>query len=317
VCYTSKRPGPPEARWATHGALLLVQLAFASQTVEAKVAMMPRAAGGEGIDPAALAMVRMLSGALVFQLVAHRRSAPRVPLGREVHARLFGLSLLGIALNQALFLFGLRWSTPFSVALLGAAIPIFTAALAVLLRKEPFAWATAAGLSLAAAGVVFLAGGPTPGALSGSLDIGVLLVTLNSLSYAAYVVLSRELVLRIGALRMMAWLFTYGALVFAPYGLVPLSAEVTRITPRGLAYLGYIVAVPTLLAYFLNAWALGRSRATIVTVYIVLQPLIAAVLARLQLGHAISPRAGVAGILIALGLALVMRRSSLRAAQSS
>lgn len=290
--------------WQTHAALLLVQIAFASQSVEAKVAMMPRSEGGEEIFPAALAMVRMIGGAVFFQIVVRACGLQSFPIPKKDHARLFGLAVLGIALNQALFLFGLRWSTPFSVSLLGATIPVFTAALAVIFRKEELRWRTVAGLLLASAGVVSLTGA------SGRFDLGVVLVTLNSISYAAYVVLSRDIVLRYGALRVVSWIFTYGAIMFAPFGLVATVRAVPDLTPRGIGYLAYIVAVPTIVAYALNAWALGRSRATVVTIYIVLQPLIAAVLAHVQLGHEITSRALYAGMAIVAGLFTVTRRAA-------
>src|SRR6185295_19687943 len=63
-----RKSSPPLGDWATHAALLLVQFAFASQAVEAKVAMMPHAQGGFAIAPEALAMARMLGGALFFQV---------------------------------------------------------------------------------------------------------------------------------------------------------------------------------------------------------------------------------------------------------
>jgi len=299
---TTKRAGVESTTWQTHAALLLVQIAFASQSVEAKVAMMPRSEGGEEIFPAALAMVRMIGGAVFFQSLVRACGLQTFPIPRSDHFRLFGLAFLGIALNQAFFLFGLRWSTPFSVSLLGATIPVFTAALAVLFRKEVLAWRTVVGLLLASAGVVSLTGA------SGRFDFGVLLVTLNSISYAAYVVLSRDIVIRMGALRVVAWVFTYGALMFAPIGLVSTVHALPELTPRGIGFLAYIVAVPTIVAYSLNAWALGRSKATVVTIYIVLQPLIAAVLARVQLGHEITTRALWAGMAIVAGLFIVTAR---------
>ena len=70
----------------------------------------------------------------------------------------------------------------------------------------------------------------------------------------------------------------------------------------------YILAMPTIVAYLLNAWALGRSSATIVTIYIYLQPLIAALLAWAQLGLGISKRAWLAAVLILVGLGVVASR---------
>lgn len=305
------KSSPQGGGWATHAALLLVQFAFASQAVEAKIAMLPRREGGEEIFPEALAMARMLGGALFFQALAHlwsRTGRPRnaqiVPLARTEHAKLFGLSVLGISLNQALFLFGLRWTTPFAVSLLGATIPVFAASLSVLFRKEAFAWRTVLGLLLALVGVLSLSG-------LGHVDHGAILVAMNSLSYAAYVVLSRETVLKIGALRLMAWVFTYGALAFAPLGLAACVASMPQWSTRAWVLVAYIVVVPTMLAYYLNAWALTRTSATVVTIYIYLQPLLAGLLAHVQLGHTISSRAGIAAAFILLGLGVVTSRTVL------
>jgi len=292
---------PLRGAWATHAALVLVQFAFASQAVEAKLAMMPRALGGEEIFPEALAMIRMLGGALFFQAILRLRKTTATPIARADHARLAGLSVIGIALNQTLFLMGLRWTTPFSASILGATIPIFAAALAVLFGKEKLSWRTVAGLSLALLGALSLVG-------NGSLDRGAILVALNSLSYAAYVVLSRDVVLRVGALRAIAWIFTYAALLFLPFGLRALLAQLPALTPRGWMFALYILALPTITAYLLNAWALARSSATLVTVYIYLQPVIAALLAWAQLGHGISRRAGLAAVLILVGLGVVASR---------
>jgi drug/metabolite transporter (DMT)-like permease len=288
-----------------------VQFAFASQAVEAKVAMSSRALGGEEIFPEALAMIRMIGGALFFQVALRGRAPQEVAITRSDHARLFGLSILGISANQALFLFGLRWTTPFSVSLLGATIPVFAAALAVLFGKEALSWRTALGVVLAFAGVLSLTGGEASGSsagMGGSVDRGAILVALNSLSYATYVVLSREVVIRVGALRAITWIFTYGALAFAPIGLRSMIVQLPDLTPRGWGYIAYIVAVPTIVAYYMNAWALARSSATLVTIYIYLQPLIAGLLAWVQLGHTISPRVGIAAVLILVGLGVVASR---------
>jgi drug/metabolite transporter (DMT)-like permease len=305
---------PKERVWPTHIALLIVQFAFASQAVEAKLAMLPRAEGGEGIFPEALAMVRMIGGALFFQAAAfslRKRSILLEPARRiesetgvdtaKIHVKLVGLAALGVALNQGLFLAGLRVSTPFAVSLLGATIPVFTASLAVVFRKEPASWRTGVGLVLALSGVLWLTG---VGSSVTQLDRGALLVAINCFSYSLYVVFSRNLVIAIGSLRLMAWVFTYAAIMFAPLGLRPFLHELPQLTTRGWLLITFIVAVPTIVAYGLNAWALARSTATIVTIYIYMQPLIAAVLAKLQLGYSISSRAGLAAVLILGGVAI-------------
>jgi drug/metabolite transporter (DMT)-like permease len=292
--------------WATHVALAVVQVAFASQAVEAKIAMAPVSEGGEGIPAEAIAMVRMVGAALFFQALLAGFpgfSRPRERLSMRVHATLVGLSILGVALNQALFLAGLRISGPVVVSLLGATIPVFASALAVLFRKEIASWRMGLGLVLAVSGILWLSGVGSVRALD-ALDRGAILVALNCLSYAAYVVFSRSTVVALGPLRTMAWVFLYGALLFAPLGVAPLAHALPSLTPRGMGFLVYIVLVPTIVAYGLNAWALGRSKASTVTMYIYVQPLLAACLAWVQLGTTVTSRAWLAAALILGGVAV-------------
>jgi drug/metabolite transporter (DMT)-like permease len=284
-------------RAAPHAALLVVQLAFGSQAVEAKVLMGAVAAGGCGVSPASVAMLRMLFAAVVFQAIYRLEGPSRQRVARDDHLKILGLSVLGVSLNQGLFLAGLRLTTPFVTSLLGAAIPVATAAIAVLLRVDRMTLRKGAGLTFAVLGVLTLTG-------LGHVDKGAILVALNSISYAGYIVLSRPVLMRLRAVTLMAWLFTYGALLFAPVGLLPLAHTLPELTPRAWMYTAYILLVPTLLAYLLNAWALSRVTPTVVTAYIYLQPLVAAVIAWIQLGQAPEKRALLAAPLILLGVAL-------------
>jgi drug/metabolite transporter (DMT)-like permease len=291
---------PVRREWRVHLALLVVQLAFASQAVEGKIAMGARVAGGEAISPFALAMVRMLGAAAFFQLFtrATRQLRPTTAPDQRVLA---GLSVLGIALNQALFLFGLRLTTPMTSALLGVTIPVLAAVLAVGAGQESVSTRLIAGLGSSIAGVAWLTG-------VGHVDIGGLVVLANCASYAAYIVYSRETIRRLGALTVVTWIFTWGAFLFAPLGLPHVVAELPGWTPRGWGFIAYIVVVPTIVAYLCNAWALGRSTATLVTIYIYVQPLLTALLAWLQLGQAVTSRMLVAAILIVIGVTVVATR---------
>jgi drug/metabolite transporter (DMT)-like permease len=283
--------------WRVHAALFVVQVAFASQTVEGKILMGTSANGGEGVSPFDVAMVRMLGAAVVFQVVVRATRLLRRTTLRD-HLVLGGLSILGIALNQTLFLVGLRLTSPTTAALLGVTIPVFAAAIAVAVGHERPSARLALGLGLSVAGAVWLVG-------VGTIDLGGLVVLANSLSYAAYIVFSRTTVRRLGALTVITWLFTWGAALFAPLALRSVVADAPTWTPRGWWLLGYILLMPTLVAYLCNAWALGRSSATLVSIYIYLQPVLAAVLAWVQLGTGLTSRMVGAAALIAVGVAVV------------
>ena len=290
----------PRRDWRVHAALLVVQIAFASQSVEGKIAMAPRVAGGEEISPLALAMVRMLGAAAFFQLFTRATGTLRPTTARDQWV-LAGLSILGISLNQTLFLLGLRLTTPMTASLVGVTIPVIAAAMAVGAGQERPSWRLAAGLASSIGGVACLTG-------VGRVDVGGLVVLANSVSYAAYIVYSRKTIRRLGALTTITWLFAWGALLFAPLGVPIVAHDLPTWTPRGALFLGYIVLMPTIVAYLCTAWALGRTTATLVAIYIYAQPVIAALLAWIQLGQAVTERMLGAAILIVLGVALVATR---------
>jgi drug/metabolite transporter (DMT)-like permease len=293
--------GRPSAL-ATHAALAVVQMAFAAGAVEGKLALKDVVDGGAGVGPLALAMARMVGGALFFQGLVRMRG-PLARLSWNEHARIAGLAVLGIVLNQTLFLVGLRMTTAFSASLLGATIPVFTAGLALALRLERASVRTALGLVFAAGGVVWLTG-------VGRVDVGALVIGVNCFSYSLYIVFSKRVIERVGALTLVAWIFTWGAVLFAPAGVVPLARGVVSWGGQAWVLVAVILAVPTIVAYLANAWALGRSGPTLVTIYICLQPLLAAVLQWVQLGVPLTGRAVGAGVLILLGVALVASRYS-------
>jgi len=77
----------------------------------------------------------------------------------------------------------------------------------------------------------------------------------------------------------------------------------------------YIVLVPTLVAYYLNAWALMRVAPTIVAAYIYLQPVLAFGVAPIVLGESLNSRTIVACALIFAGVAVVTIRNYSRAVE--
>jgi drug/metabolite transporter (DMT)-like permease len=296
----SSPPASPRWDWRVHAALLVVQIAFASQSVEGKIAMAPRVAGGEAISPLALAMVRMLGAAAFFQLFTRAGRSLRPTTWRDQRT-LAGLSLLGITLNQTLFLLGLRMTTPMTASLVGVTIPVLTALMAVAAGQERASWQLAAGLGSSIAGVAWLTG-------VGRVDVGGLIVLANSVSYAAYIVSSRRTIRRLGALTVITWVFGWGALLFVPVGMPNVVRELPEWSARGWCFLAYILLMPTIVAYLCTAWALGRSSATLVAIYIYVQPVIAAVLARIQLGQSLTERMLGAALLIVVGVTIVATR---------
>ncbi|HZF51852.1 MAG TPA: DMT family transporter [Polyangiaceae bacterium] len=287
------RQAPEAVPLRVHAVLVLVQAAFSTLSVLGKIAMGPT----HHVSPSALAMARIVGGAIFFGALHLGLRSPRVNRLWDV-AVLAVLALFGVVLNQALFLAGLHKTSPISAILLVATIPVFTAAISAITGRARLSLRAASGILLALFGAAYLTGFAVP-------HLGDALVILNALSYAVFTVYAKSLLARYGSVTVVAWIFGLGALLFAPIGGLTLGRELTA-WPQVTGWLvALIVLVPTVLGYAGNVWALEKAPPTVVSAYVYLQPVIVAVLAWIVLGQALDMRAVVAGIFIFGGVGIV------------
>ncbi len=256
------------------------------------------------VTPFDVAALRAVAGAAALGLIAGPRLRLEQPLSRGEHAELLGLALLGIVGNQLFFITGLDRSTATNAALISATIPVFTVALAALFRVEAPSRRRLAGVPLALAGALLLM--PLRRLdLSDRALGGDLLLVLNCLCYAGFLVAGRRILRRRDALAVAAWIFRYGALPVVALALPDLlRLRPAEVPPGAWAALGGIVVFPTVAAYGLNIWALSRTGPSTAAVFVYLQPLLAAALAAAVLGERPAPQTGIAALLIFAGLAL-------------
>jgi drug/metabolite transporter (DMT)-like permease len=278
-------------------ALVAVQICFAAFPVLGKIAM-------RAVTPFDVAALRVVAGAAALGLLAAPRLRRERPLSLREHTELLGLALLGIVGNQLFFISGLDRSTATNAALIGATIPVFTVALAALFRVEDLSWRRLVGVPLALAGALLL----MP---SRRLDLsdralgGDLMLILNCLCYAGFLVAGRRILRRRDALAVATWIFRWGALPVVALAIPDLlRLRPVEVPPGAWAALAGIVIFPTVAAYGLNIWALSRTDPSTAAVFVYLQPLLAAALAAAVLGERPGPRTGLAALLIFAGLAL-------------
>lgn len=228
---------------------------------------------------------------------------------------LIACSLLGVVLNQWLFVKGLSLTTVINATLLGTTIPVFTLLVSMVLRTDRATWRRVGGIVLAGAGIVYLIG-PERADFSQSSRIGDLLIICNSLCYGAYLAISKDLMSRYSALTVITWIFIVGCVFTVPVGLLSHApTALAGISVTVWLVVIYIVLVPTVGAYYLNSWALARVAPSTVAVYIYLQPLIAFTLAPLLLGERLSGRVILASVLVFAGVLVVSRRARSQAIQ--
>ena len=143
---------------------------------------------------------------------------------------------------------------------------------------------------------------------------GNVLIVSNSLLYAVYIVISKDLFERYGALNVITWIFLVGSVITIPLGIYSLRQEnLGAISWSIWIAIAFIIIFPTVGAYYLNAWALTRVPPSTVAVYIYLQPLIAFGFAPLFLGESGARGRSSRRCLIFAGVAVVTKRGRSRA----
>ena len=247
------------------------------------------------VDPAHLVQIRMLlGGAALLPLLAWRRS---LAVPRRLWPALAGYAALMALLQLSYFE---------AIAAAGVAVAVFLQYTAPLLVA---AWESARARSLpprpvAAALLLAVAGSALLVLPGGSLRVplaGFAWGLASAVAMAAATVVSGALRRRgLGALPLVAWGFLLGSLAFTPRRMPWTAIAAVPDWP----YFLYVAVFATAVPFALYVSALGALAGTVTMLLAMLEPALAAALAWLFLGEALSAAQIAGGALILGGVAL-------------
>jgi drug/metabolite transporter (DMT)-like permease len=287
------------SRRSVFGALVLVQLFFGSLPIAGKIALREMSAAG-------LVFARVGGAALVF-LVVHRLTVREAIRTRRDYLLLALYSVLGVSLNQLLYLAGLERTTATTAQMFIVAGPAITLAVGMLRGAERGTALKWFGIALAAGGALTLVA-----AVPANNRIGNLLILANVIVYSIYLVLTRGIVQRYDPLTVITWIFAFGAVALIPIGAVPMARELPGLSLQAWLAIAWIIALPSVAAYYLNVWALTHVESSIVSTFVYLQPVITALMAMSILGERPSARIIPSALLIAAGVAVAIHEQRVR-----
>lgn len=280
-------------------ALACVQIFFGIHYFVAKLIL-------QMMPPRAWAAVRITAAAallLAYNLVFLRRHPRRLA---DV-GRLALFALFGVVLNQILFVEGLARTTPAHSSIINSLIPVMTLAIALLARREPVTRGRVMAVVVSFASVLVLLGVENF-RLDDALVVGDLLTLANGLSFSIFLVLSRDVLARSDPLAATSYLLLFGAVGILVAGAGPLSrVDFAALPGRFWLLAAYAVVFATVLAYFLNYYALRHTDSSMVALFIYLQPPIATALSMAFLGERPGPRFWLAAGGIFVGVFLAVR----------
>ncbi len=249
-----------------------------------------------------------MAGATIFLWVLYFFNPLKEPIQRIHWTRFFICSLLGIVINQLLFIKGLSLTYSIHASLLMLTTPIFISIIAAVVFKEKLTFFKLLGLILGASGATVLILGRKNSGTGMNVWVGDLLIILNAISYSYYFVLVKPLMKRYNAITVIRVLFTIGTLVALPVCWIEFSTipwHQYHWTDAGV--LIWIVFGGTFLAYLFNVYGIKHLGPAIAGSYIYSQPIFAAIIAMLVLGEMLDLYKWIAALLIFSGVYLSVK----------
>lgn len=289
-----------EKNYLPYLTLLIVQLSFGSLPVTGKILMqVVPAFGVVGFRVGLTALVLFIFQALKRDLL---------PKESRDYWWFILLSFVGVTLNQLFFVKGLSLTKASNAALLAVTIPLFTIIISTFLGVERLRGLKVLGILVAAVGVLILID-PTNIGFSTDTTTGDFLVILNSLCYAIFVVISKDVFIRNGAIKSTAWIFGLASLICVPMAFFSLeNVDMTSLGSTNWLLIAHISIICTVVPYLLVAWSVARVNPSTVAIFVYLQPLIGFGMAVAFLGEHFTSFTILAAILIFSGVYLATKK---------
>jgi drug/metabolite transporter (DMT)-like permease len=286
---TDQRPGNPLAV----GALMLGALAIATSALFVKVSEAGPVA--TGFWRVALALPFLWLWSLVSERGRNRASFAQ-DRRLLIAAGLFFAGDLGVW-HWSIVLTSVANST-----LLANLAPIFVTLAAWLLFRQKLSGRFLTGLAIALAGMVVLIGGDFT--LAGRELTGDALGVVTATFYAAYQLTVTKLRERVATSVIMAWSSLFSAIALLPVALVS-HEQMLAVTANGWIKLFGLALIAQVAGQSLIAYAMAHLPATVTSVGLLFQPVMAAIFAWMLLGEAVGALQLAGGVAVLIGIRIV------------
>ena len=261
------------------------------------------------VKPFGFIMIRILGATALFWAISFL--GPRERIEKKDWGRLILCSLFGMAINMLAFFKGLDLSTPINSSVLVTTTPIIVVVFSALLIQERIRFVKGAGIVvglIGALGLIFY--GQEIRQDAPNIPLGNILFLINSIFFGLYLILAKKLVERYHPFTLMKWLFLISIFLNTPLAL-PEFLEISWATLPWEAVwrIGFVVLGTTFCTYLFNAYALTQLKASTVSAFIYVQPLVGIVFAVLTGKDQLSPVKITAALLVCLGVYLVSKKT--------
>lgn len=256
------------------------------------------------IQPFGFILLRVLGATVLFWILG--LFAPKEKIDKKDFPRIAAAAFFGVALNMLTFFKGLSMTSPISASVIMVSTPIVVLLFSAIFLKEGLGLRKISGVLIGMSGTVILIVYGSVSAGAESSQIGNLLVFVNAVSYAMYLILIKKLITKYHAFSFIKYIYSFGLLFVLPFGFNEIQQVNWTIIPNVIwLEIGFVLLFTTFFAYLINLMSMRYLKPTTLSVFIYLQPLFASVIA-ISLGKdSLGPIKLIAALLIFIGVYLV------------
>ncbi len=176
--------------------------------------------------PKAIIFIRVSITVIVFGILHF--IMPKEKVEKRDLFKMALCAIFGVAINQILFFEGLNLSTPINASIIITVIPVLILIFAHYILKERITALKVFGIILGAAGALIVILSAGKGDFKSATMLGNLLIFINALSWALYLVLIKPLMEKYDSLTVMKWVFFFGLIIIFPFTVRSFSTYLLR-----------------------------------------------------------------------------------------
>lgn len=219
-------------------------------------------------------LLRVLGATALFWLISIW--GPKEKIEKKDYLRMLVCALFGMGVNMLVYFKGLSLSTPINSAVLITTTPIIVLILSSILIKEKIVRRKVFGIFIGLLGALGLILFSTEIRHDApNIPLGNFLILLNSFFYGTYLILAKILITKYHPFTFMKWLFSLGILICLPFGYQEFLEIEWSLLPFDIIWrIVFVIIGTTFLTYLFNVFALTQLKASTLSAFVYLQPLI-------------------------------------------
>ncbi len=260
------------------------------------------------IKPFGFILLRVAGATLLFWFIS--LSIPKEKIVFNDFIRIFFAALFGVVINMLAFFKGLSLTTPINGSVIMTTSPIIVLLFSFKILRDKITIKKIIGILLGMTGAIILVTyGPKAVYNAPNIRWGNFLIFINASSYGLYLIVAKPLLKKYHPFHLVKWMYLMGLVMVIPFGLGEVQEANWYLIPIDALYkIGFIVFFTTFLTYLFNLLALRSLKATTLSVFLYLQPLIASIYAIFMGSDNLTSIKLIAASLIFLGVYLVSYR---------